>query len=125
MGEQLRARDLQYTAHYIEKFMGHRQRLLVDVRTGVYRYDQLIVLKNTQMPAVLLEAGSIINRDEELLMSSPERQSAISAAVTDAVESFCAVRKPRQPDRARAATVAKPALSPGASTQSATSVKPR
>ena len=28
------------------------------------------------MPAVLLEAGSIINRDEELLMSSPERQSA-------------------------------------------------
>ena len=125
MGEQLRARDLQYTAHYIEKFMGHRQRLLVDARTGVYRYDQLIVLKNTQMPAVLLEAGSIINRDEELLMSSPARQSAISAAVTDAVESFCAVRKPRQPDRARAATVAKPALSPSASTQSATAVKPR
>ena len=125
MGEQLKARDLQYTAHYIEKFMGHRQRLLVDARTGVYRYDQLIVLKNTQMPAVLLEAGSIINRDEELLMSSPERQSAISAAVTDAVESFCAVRKPRQPDRARAATVAKPALSPSASTQSATAVKPR
>jgi len=105
--------------------MGHRQRLLVDVKTGVYRYDQLIVLKNTQMPAVLLEAGSIINRDEELLMSSPQRQSAISAAVTDAVESFCAVRRPRQPDRARAATVAKPALSLGASTQSATAVKPR
>jgi hypothetical protein len=75
------------------------------------------------MPAVLLEAGSIINRDEELLMSSPERQSAISAAVTDAVESFCAVRRPRQPDRA--ATVAKPALSLGAFTQSATAVKPR
>ena len=125
MGEQLRARDLQYTAHYIEKFMGHRQRLLVDARTGVYRYDQLIVLKNTQMPAVLLEAGSIINRDEELRMSSPERQSAISAAVTDAVESFCAVRKPRQPDRTRAATVAKPALSPATSAQSAAAVKPR
>jgi N-acetylmuramoyl-L-alanine amidase len=125
MGEQLKARDLQYTAHYIEKFMGHRQRLLVDARTGVYRYDQLIVLKNTQMPAVLLEAGSIINRDEELLMSSPGRQSAISAAVTDAVESFCAVRKPRQPDRTRAATVAKPALSPATSAQSATAVKPR
>jgi hypothetical protein len=86
--------------------MGHRQRLLVDVKTGVYRYDQLIVLKNTQMPAVLLEAGSIINRDEELLMGSPERQSAVSAAVLDAVESFCAVRKPRQPDRARAAAAA-------------------
>jgi N-acetylmuramoyl-L-alanine amidase len=125
MGEQLRARDLQYTAHYIEKFMGHRQRLLVDARTGVYRYDQLIVLKNTQMPAVLLEAGSIIHRDEEMRMSSRERQSAISASVTDAVESFCAVRKPRQPDRARAATVAKPALSPATSAQSAAAVKPR
>ena len=28
------------------------------------------------MPAVLLEAGSIINREEELLMSSPEHQSS-------------------------------------------------
>ena len=76
MGEQLKARGLHYTPHYIEKFMGHRQRLLVDVKAGVYRYDQLIVLRTTQMPAVLLEAGSIINREEELLMSSPERQSA-------------------------------------------------
>jgi N-acetylmuramoyl-L-alanine amidase len=29
------------------------------------------VLKKTQMPAVLLEAGSIANRDEELVMASP------------------------------------------------------
>jgi N-acetylmuramoyl-L-alanine amidase len=105
---------LQYTPHYVEKFMGHRQRLLVDARAGVYRYDQLIVLRKTHMPAVLLEAGSIINRDEELLMSSHEHQALISAAVTDAVESFCAVRRPRQPDRARAATVAKPPLPLGA-----------
>jgi N-acetylmuramoyl-L-alanine amidase len=125
MGEQLKARGLQYTPHYIEKFMGHRQRLLVDAKTGVYRYDQLIVLRTTQMPAVLLEAGSIINRDEELLMSSPEHQSLISAAVIDAVESFCAVRRPRHPDRARATAVAKPALSLSAPTQSATPVNPR
>jgi hypothetical protein len=31
---------------------------------GVYRYDQLVVLRST--PAVLLEAGSIVNRQEEL-----------------------------------------------------------
>src|SRR5262245_54309541 len=67
LGEQLQARGLQYTPHYIEKFMGHRQRLLVDAKMGVYRYDQLIVLRTTQMPAVLLEAGSIINRSEELV----------------------------------------------------------
>jgi hypothetical protein len=30
------------------------------------------------MPAVLLEAGSIINGDEELQMNSPERRDVIS-----------------------------------------------
>jgi N-acetylmuramoyl-L-alanine amidase len=100
LGEQLKGRGLQYTAHYIERFMGHRQRLLVDANAGVYRYDQLIVLKSTNMPAVLLEAGSIINRDEELVMNSPERQSLVAAAVTEAVDGFCAIRKPRNPDRA-------------------------
>ena len=49
------------------------------------------------MPAVLLEAGSIINREEELRMGSAEHQSLISAAVVDAVESFCAARRPRTP----------------------------
>jgi hypothetical protein len=47
------------------------------------------------MPAVLLEAGSIINRDEELQMNTEERRSLIAAAVLDAVENFCALRSPR------------------------------
>jgi N-acetylmuramoyl-L-alanine amidase len=100
LGQQMKARDLHYTPHYTEKFMGHRQRQLVDAEAGVYRYDQLIVLKDTHMPAVLLEAGSIINRDEELVMQSPERQSLISAAVVDAVDDFCAARQTRQAQRA-------------------------
>jgi len=119
LGEQLQSRGLQYTPHYIEKFMGHRQRLLVDAKVGVYRYDQLIVLKSTHMPAVLLEAGSIINRNEELVMSSPERQSLIATAVTDAVDGFCAVRKPRSPDRAARPPAAadKQTLSPNTAAQ--------
>ena len=100
LGNQLKARGLQYTPHYAEKFMGNRQRKLVDAEAGVYRYDQLIVLRSTRMPAVLLEAGSIVNRDEELLLESPERQAAIAAAVTDAVEAFCVARAPRKPARA-------------------------
>src|SRR5215813_6220581 len=97
LGSQLRKRGLQYTPHYTERYMGHRQRLLVDAQEGVYRYDQLIVLQDTDMPAVLLEAGSIINREEELRMGSVERQALISAAATDAVDSFCAARRPRTP----------------------------
>ena len=115
LGEQLKARGLQYTPHYVEKFMGHRQRLLVDANVGVYRYDQLIVLRTTQMPAVLLEAGSIINRTEELVMNSPERQALIGAAVTDAVEGFCAIRRPRNLDRvASPPATAKQTLAPAA-----------
>ena len=42
---QLKARGLHYTPHYTERFMGSRRRELVDADAGVYRYDQLIVLK--------------------------------------------------------------------------------
>src|SRR5262245_33711648 len=92
LGQQLKARSLQYTPHYTESFMGRWQRTLLDADAGVYRYDTLFVLKKTQMPAVLLEAGSIANRDEELAMASIERQQLISAAVVDAVDSFCAAQ---------------------------------
>jgi N-acetylmuramoyl-L-alanine amidase len=96
LGQQLKARGLQYTPHYTESFMGRWQHKLLDAAAGVYRYDTLFVLKKTQMPAVLLEAGSIVNRDEEVMLASPERQQLISAAVVDAVESFCAVQ-PHKP----------------------------
>jgi N-acetylmuramoyl-L-alanine amidase len=54
-----------------------------------------MVLRGTQMPAVLFEAGSIINREEELQMNSAERLDLISAALTTAVEMFCDRRRPR------------------------------
>jgi N-acetylmuramoyl-L-alanine amidase len=95
LGNQLKARGLQYTHHYTEEMMGKRRRQLVDAEAGVYRYDQLVVPRETRIPAVLLEVGSIVNRDEELLLATPEHQSLISAAVTDAVETFCASRAPR------------------------------
>jgi N-acetylmuramoyl-L-alanine amidase len=116
LGQQLKVRGLQYTRHYTEKFMGHRQRILVDPEAGVYRYDQLIVLRKTHMPAVLLEAGSIINRDEELAMGTPERQGQISAAVLDAIDRFCALRRPVKPTQVarHPAPAAKPTYRPAA-----------
>jgi N-acetylmuramoyl-L-alanine amidase len=95
LGDKLRERGLRYTPHYTDRIMGNRQRLLIDAQAGVYRYDQLIVLRRTGMPAVLLEAGSIINRKEELQVGSVEHQELVSAAVADAVELFCAARRPR------------------------------
>lgn len=96
LGLQLKAQGLQYTPHYVEKFMGRRQRQLVDAEAGVYRFDQLVVLRSSNMPAVLLEAGSIINRDEELRMADPAHQALIATAVVRAVEQFCQTRPPRK-----------------------------
>jgi N-acetylmuramoyl-L-alanine amidase len=115
LGKALQANGLQYTPHYTLPLMGHRRRELLDADAGVYRYDELIVLRMTRMPAVLLEAGSIVNRQEELELATKERRSATSAAITAAVEDFCAVRahpkpgrivkQPRNPLRASPATV--------------------
>jgi N-acetylmuramoyl-L-alanine amidase len=105
LGKALESRGLHYTPHYTLALMGHRRRVLVDADAGVYRYDQLIVLRETKMPAVLLEAGSIVNRQEELELGTQERRSATSAAVAAAVADFCAARA--RPASARAAASAR------------------
>jgi N-acetylmuramoyl-L-alanine amidase len=92
LGKALQARGLQFTPHYTLPLMGHRRRQLLDADAGVYRYDQLVVLRYARMPALLLEAGSIVNRQEELELATPERRTLTSEAVTAAVEEFCALR---------------------------------
>jgi N-acetylmuramoyl-L-alanine amidase len=85
VAREMKAQGLQYA----EAIMGRYQHPLLNKETGVYSYDQLVVLRTSRMPAVLLEAGSIINRDEELKMDSPERRDVISGAVAAAVKQFC------------------------------------
>jgi N-acetylmuramoyl-L-alanine amidase len=92
IGKEMKAQGLEYAQQYSQAIMGRHQRPLLNRETGVYRYDELIVLRKTRMAAVLLEAGSIINRDEELKMSSIERRDIISSSVTAAVKEFCEPR---------------------------------
>jgi N-acetylmuramoyl-L-alanine amidase len=89
VAKEMKAEGLQYARQYSQAIMGRYRHPLLNRETGVYSYDELVVLRSTRMPAVLLEAGSIINRDEELKMGSPERQDIISSAVTAAVKEFC------------------------------------
>jgi N-acetylmuramoyl-L-alanine amidase len=96
LGRELKAQGLEYTPHYSKPFMGRWQKQLIDAETGVYRYDELVVLRTTRMPAVLFEAGSIVNREEELLLASPTRQQPIAAAVAEAVEAYCGDGQPKR-----------------------------
>jgi N-acetylmuramoyl-L-alanine amidase len=94
LGNEMTAHGLHYTPHYIDKIMGNRQRLLVDAEAGLYRYDGLLVLKQTRVPAVLLEAGSIINREEEWQLRLPKRRAQITNSVADAVDLYCKFHPP-------------------------------
>ena len=89
IAKEMKTEGLDYAKQYTLPIMGRNQHQLLDKETGVYRYDQLVVLRQTHMPAVLLEAGSISNREEELAMGSPERQESIASGVTQAVKEFC------------------------------------
>jgi N-acetylmuramoyl-L-alanine amidase len=88
LGAELRKRRMTFSTHHAETIPGEGRQIL-DSSRGVYRYDQLMVLKNTEAPAALLEAGIIVNRDEELALSSPERQALISDAALAATIQFC------------------------------------
>ena len=98
LAKAMKAQGLEYAHQYTQAIMGHYQHPILNKETGVYSYDQLVVLRKTRMPAVLLEAGSIINRDEELKMDSDERRDIISGAVAAAMKKFCDARSVPRPD---------------------------
>lgn len=94
IGRELKGKGLKYADQYALPIMGKYRHDLLDKDVGVYRYDHLVVLMRTSVPAVLLEAGSIINRDEEVQMASPERQDMITSSVAAAFKKFCGVTEP-------------------------------
>lgn len=89
LGTALSARGMRFSEHHGEAIPGEG-RQFIDRDAGVYLYDQLVVLKFTKAPAVLLEAGIIVNRVEELILASAEGRETISAAILDAAMHFCA-----------------------------------
>jgi N-acetylmuramoyl-L-alanine amidase len=89
LAKEMKAQGLKYAEQYTQPIMGRYRHPLLNKETGVYSYDELIVLRKTRMAAVLLEAGSIINRDEELKMDTAERRDIISSGVAAAVKEFC------------------------------------
>ena len=99
LGKELQADGQHFTPHYTLPLMGRYRRPLLDAKAGIYRFDDLVVLQSTQMPAVLFEAGSIVNRQEELELATPERIALTSAAVAAAVQDFCAAHSPTRDNR--------------------------
>jgi N-acetylmuramoyl-L-alanine amidase len=84
LGLAMRSQGLTPTLHHAEPIKGEN-RELVNRDLGIYRFDDLIVLKSAAMPAALLECGVIVNRLEEAELLTKERQQKVVAAIHEAV----------------------------------------
>jgi N-acetylmuramoyl-L-alanine amidase len=100
IADQLIANGLHFsTAHEPKNLFGARA-AYIDPSRGIYRRDALHVLTRAKMPAVLLEGGTIVNREEELEVSTPAYRSKIGTSVAVAIRRFCGFAASAATDRA-------------------------
>lgn len=91
LGRRLRAAGLVPTVHHAADIDGER-REPIDAALGIHRFDELAVLRTATMPALLLEAGVIVNRNDELALAGEARRGIIADAIVGAVIEHCESR---------------------------------
>jgi N-acetylmuramoyl-L-alanine amidase len=93
IGARLRAGGFAPSLYHAEPIPGE-SKPFADRLNGVHYFDNLVVLHTAAQPAVLLEAGVIVNRAEELVLRDPATQRRIAHAVAaGAAECLAAGRK--------------------------------
>lgn len=75
------------TLHHAEKFTGG-DKDLIDKTRGIYKYNQLVVLKNSTMPAVLFECGIIKSRIDEMQLSNSKYQQKLVDTLFRAIAKY-------------------------------------
>lgn len=85
LGAALRNRGLKPSQHHGEKIARENKRL-IDPPNGVYLYDDLVVLKNADAPAILLEASVIVNPHDEAKAASKAYKSQLANAIAEMLE---------------------------------------
>lgn len=80
IGAAMRDKGFAPSRYHAEPIAGE-DRPYADEANGVHYYDELYVLHAATQPAVLLEAGVIVNRAEELALRGRMTQQRIAAAV--------------------------------------------
>jgi len=80
LGEELRRAGFRPSLYHADPIPGE-MKPFADRANGIHYYDNLAVLKGAASPAVLLEAGVIVNRDEELNLADAGARDRMAAAV--------------------------------------------
>ena len=88
LGSQMRRAGFSPSLHHAEPIPGEG-RPLVDAALGILRFDGLAVLRTAAIPAVLLEAAVIVNREEEAAIQQPATLERLAGAVAGAVRTYC------------------------------------
>jgi len=84
IGERLLAAGETPSLYHATPIKGEN-RPLIDRRLGIHRFDDLVVLKTAPMPAVLVEAGVIVNPDEERRLAEPATIAKLAGAISKGV----------------------------------------
>lgn len=80
------------TLHHAEPIKGENRELM-DESSGVYFFDDLLILHTPAVPAVLLECGVIKNRHEELFLRDPAFRKRMIDAIVFAVDGYCSTER--------------------------------
>ena len=80
IGAVLRGAGFTPSRYHADPIVGEN-RPFADEANGVHYFDNLAVLKTSNIPAMLFEAGVIVNRDEELRM----RDHAVRRLIADGI----------------------------------------
>ncbi len=84
IGAALREAGYAPSLYHADPLLGEN-REFADRRNGVHYFDGLAVLRTASIPALLFEAGVIVNREEELRMQDPVVRAGMVSAMTVAI----------------------------------------
>ena len=84
VGAALYETNMRPTLHHNEPIEGENKQF-IDQQSGVYEFTNLVVLKSSLMPAILLECGVIVHREEEQLVKQVWYQEMIATALVKAL----------------------------------------
>jgi N-acetylmuramoyl-L-alanine amidase len=85
IGAALMKAGFKPSLYHADPVLGEN-RPFADKDHGVHYFDHLAVLRHATLPALLFEAGVIVNREEEIRMGETSIQKQIAVSVADGIE---------------------------------------
>lgn len=88
LGSALLDQHLVFSTYHSMNVKGERKKI-IDRYRGIYNSTNLAILNNVETPAVLIEAGVIVNRKEETKINTRLFKEVFSNSISKSIEEFC------------------------------------